>query len=84
MHLGMHRVKGLGDAGGKRCRELTGQVHWLIVHTGVTRRITSYADEMSPSAPKWASTPPSLGTSLPQRAGQSPPCGGDAVRSERQ
>jgi hypothetical protein len=47
VHPGMRSVKGLDNNG----RELKGQVHWLIVHTGVTRRITSYADETSPSAP---------------------------------
>jgi hypothetical protein len=47
----MRSVKDPGNMGRERRRELKGQVHWLIVHTGVTRRITSHANEKSLSAP---------------------------------
>jgi hypothetical protein len=58
---------GRGDVGGKRSRELKGQVHWQIVPTGVTRRITSYADVRSPSPPRANAPSPKVSTSpVPQ------------------
>jgi hypothetical protein len=52
VNLGMRSVQDRGDLGGRRGRGLKGQIHWSIVFTGVTRRITSYAAERSPSPPK--------------------------------
>jgi hypothetical protein len=42
MQPGIGRGKDFRNGGGKRRRiDLKELVHWLIVHTGVTRRITS-------------------------------------------
>lgn len=48
---GTHSVKRLDKSGGPRRREFVEVFHGLIVQTGVTRRITSYAGKASPSTP---------------------------------